>query len=68
MFTLLEPSKFTKEHQLWELFIKFHTGQIKGDDRRRAKSLLFYIHYGNWDCSDACTEVQAILDRYARAH
>jgi DNA polymerase I-like protein with 3'-5' exonuclease and polymerase domains len=64
-----EPQKLTPEHPLWDVFIRFHTGAITGDDRRKAKALLFGIHYGaNVDASEAYAEIEKIRARHIRAH
>lgn len=42
---------FDHTHPLWQTFLDFHMGRLDGDkeNRARAKSLLFTIHYGNYD-------------------
>ena len=53
---------FDKYHPLYELFIKFHSGQLDKKERTEAKILLFNIHYGTWDLRAAFAEAQKILD------
>lgn len=42
-------SLFDHSHPLWETFVDFHMGRLTGEARRKAKSLLFGIHYGSYD-------------------
>ena len=49
----MELMKFTETNPLWDIFITFHSGGYTGDDRTKAKALLFHIHYGNYDTTYA---------------
>lgn len=52
---------FTEMHPLWEVFMAFHTGQIAKEGREWFKTMLFPIHYGNWDTTAAFKEVERRL-------
>lgn len=56
-------TELTPDNPLWDLYIKFHTGQIKEPySRMEAKILLHSIHYGNVDVSKAEVEISRIMD------
>jgi hypothetical protein len=63
--------KFDNSHYLYELFIKFHSGQLSNEARQAAKVLLHPIHYGNlFDTDDAfkeAAEVRAKLNNVTKA-
>ena len=63
----MKQSKLTPQHPLYDAYIKFHTGRLMGVERVRAKSLLFAIHYGNTDTSEADAEVERIRQENIRA-
>lgn len=52
--------RFDHADPLYDLFLAFHSGELKGEDRQRAKMALFHIHYsGQFDYSEALSIAKA---------
>lgn len=46
-----KPVLVTEDHPLFDLAVRFHSGQLSGEQRASAKNALFVLHYGNYDMS-----------------
>lgn len=57
--------RFDHTHPLWDLYVRFHLGDIKDTERQYAKALLLDIHYGSsWDTRDA--EQHVLMEKQRR--